>query len=171
MQNRRRRELLAWRPMTAADLPAVRAVAAVVHPDHPEDAAVFAERRRLHPAGCFVLAQGPRVVGYVLSHPWIAHETPALNTRLGGLPRTATTYYLHDLAVLPEARRSGAGTAIVARLIAHARGCRLTNLSLIAIAGSEGFWRRHGFAEVAAPDLAASLASYGAGARPMIRAV
>lgn len=160
---------MAWRPMAAADLPAVLAVAAVVHPDYPEDDAVFAERLRLHPAGCFVATQGTRVVGYALSHPWLAGQPPALNSRLGGLPRTTTTYYIHDVALLPDARRSGAGAEIVARLIAHARDLRLPEASLVAISGTAPFWRRLGFAEVAAPY--AKLASYDSGARLMARAV
>ncbi|NEW95116.1 GNAT family N-acetyltransferase, partial [Rhodopseudomonas sp. BR0M22] len=43
-----------WRGMTPADLPAVDAIAAVVHAAYPEDAAVFAERLALHPDGCLV---------------------------------------------------------------------------------------------------------------------
>ncbi len=44
-----------WRAMTPGDLPAVLAIADVVHPDYPEDAAIFAERLALYPAGCRVL--------------------------------------------------------------------------------------------------------------------
>jgi len=38
-----------WRPMLAADLPHVKALADAVHTAYPEDAAIFAERLRLIP--------------------------------------------------------------------------------------------------------------------------
>ena len=96
--------------MTAADLPAVNAIAAQVHVAYPEDAAVFAERLTLHPAGCCVLDGGTGVAGYVISHPWRIAEPPALDTLLGALPAPASTYYIHDIALLPAARRGGAAS-------------------------------------------------------------
>jgi len=44
--------------MTEADLPAALAIAEVVHPNYPEDPAVFTERLALYPRGCLVLVQG-----------------------------------------------------------------------------------------------------------------
>lgn len=46
---------LQWRPMTATDLPAVKALADLIHVAYPEDEAVFADRLAHHPPGCFVL--------------------------------------------------------------------------------------------------------------------
>ncbi|MDC7784204.1 GNAT family N-acetyltransferase [Rhodoplanes tepidamans] len=163
----------AWRPMVDGDLAAVLAVAAVVHPDLPEDRAVFAERRRLAPEGCHVLADPATpapggLAGYVVSHPW-AGAPPALDTLLGGLPERPTTWYLHDLALLPAARGGGAGATIVDRLAAHARAAGFTTLSLVAVGGSPGFWMRQGFSAVDDPALAEKLASYGAAARFMVR--
>ncbi|WP_349290972.1 GNAT family N-acetyltransferase [Rhodoplanes serenus] len=164
----------AWRPMTATDLDAVLATAAVVHPDLPESAAVFAERLRLWPAGCFVLDAGgdmtsvPAVIGYVVSHPWRSGAAPALDCLLGRLPDDAATHYLHDLALLPAARGSGAGGRIVTTLAAHARATGFSTLSLVSVGDSAGFWTRQGFAPVDDPALADKLASYGA-ARYMVR--
>jgi GNAT superfamily N-acetyltransferase len=155
--------------MTPSDLPRVGAIAAAVHAAYPEDAAVFAERLRLYPAGCRVLeADGP-VRGYVLSHPWRSGAPPALNSLLGALPKSPDTYYLHDLALLPEARGFGAGSAVVAALAEQARTKRLSTLSLVAVHGSAAFWRRHGFAAVEDAALAEKLRSYGADARFMVR--
>ncbi len=158
----------AWRPMTAADLPAVSAIAAEVHPDFPEDDAVFAERRRLFPSGCRVLAAGGRLAAYVVSHPWEAGSCPPLNALLGRLPEPASTYYIHDIALLPAARGTGAAGEIVGALKAEALGQGLADISLVAVNGSAGFWRRMGFAETSSPALAAKLASYGADARYMV---
>ena len=160
-----------WRPMTAADLPAVLAVASVVHPDYPEDEAVFAERLRLFPDGALVLDGPPGLCGYVVGHPWPRAAPPALNSLLGGLPAQAGCFYIHDLALLPEARGSGAGRAVVARLGEIAAQAGLPCLALVAIAGSLGFWQRQGFHAVHDLALAAKLASYDDAARYMERAL
>ncbi len=157
----------AWRAMTAADLAAVSRIAAVVHPDFPEDDAVFAERRELCPNGCRVLVHGDDLAGYVVSHPWMAGCCPPLNALLGALPDTADTFYIHDLALLPVARGSGAASAIVDHLRATARDAGFHRLGLVAVNNSAGFWRRQGFESVDGPGLDAKLASYGAGARYM----
>ncbi|MDU3046646.1 GNAT family N-acetyltransferase, partial [Bradyrhizobium sp.] len=110
-----------WRAMTVDDLASVDVIAARVHPSYPEDHAVFAERLRLHATGCRVLMTGGEIAGYVISHPWHLGEPPALNALLGGLPEAAATYYVHDLALLPDARGSGAASWIVAQLVRQAR--------------------------------------------------
>lgn len=159
-----------WRPMTAADLPAVMAIAAAVHPAYPEDPAVFVERLRLAPAGCHVLAsESSAPLAYLVSHPWPEGAVPALDTLLGALPEGETNWYLHDLALLPSARGTGAASAIVSMLVQQVRQAGYRSLALVAVNGSAGFWRRQGFAEVAEPALAAKLASYDGAACYMRR--
>lgn len=157
-----------WRAMTADDLAAVCAIADRVHVEYPEDSAVFAERLALYPQGCFVLELG-ELAGYVISHPWHFNVPPALNVSLGGIPQGASTYYLHDIALLPAGRGTGAASAIVSRLIDHAKAAGLANLSLVAVNASQSFWRKHGFRITNDPALASKLASYGAQARYMVR--
>lgn len=152
--------------MVTADLPEVDAVAARVHPDYPEDPAVFAERLALHPAGCLVLDE---VAGYVVSHPWHPGAPPKLNSLLGTIPADAATYYLHDLALLPAARGVGAGAAVVMQLARHAGTLGLSTISLVAVNASEPFWRRLGFAPAAIQP--SSLASYDGKARLMMRSI
>ena len=158
-----------WRPMTEADLPAVGALASLIHPDFPEDDAIFVERLRLYPAGCHVLAHGNALAAYVVSHPWIAGLPPALNDLLGALPTQPSTYYIHDLALAPSARGSGAGGQIVAQLAMRARTEALRTLSLVAVNGSERFWRHQGFTTVRVPELEAKLRSYSDDAQLMVR--
>ncbi|UFN49649.1 GNAT family N-acetyltransferase [Roseomonas sp. OT10] len=147
--------------MRAEDLPAVESVAAAVHADYPEGAAVFAERLRLFPAGCLVLEREGTVTGYVVSHPWHRSRPPALDTLLCALPGAPGTYYLHDIALLPAARGGGAAREALRRLEALAQRQGLAEISLVAVGGSAPFWRRQGFREVDDPALAAKLRSYG----------
>lgn len=155
-----------WRPMTDADLPQVLAIAAAVHPSFPEDAAVFAERLRLYPQGCHVLARDGTINGYVVSHPW-AGAPPALDTLLERLPPLPSIYYIHDLALLPAARRSGAANTIVTLLIDQARRENFATITLVAVNNSERFWRKHGFDVVRDETIAAKIQSYGEDARVM----
>jgi GNAT superfamily N-acetyltransferase len=156
--------------MTRADLGAVLAIAAEVHPDFPEEADIFAERLRLFGAGCRVLDFDGGIGAYLVSHPWRECEPAPLNAALGALPAVPDTYYIHDLALLPRARGTGTAGLAVADAIALARGLGLPSLSLVAVNGSTGFWARQGFAVVSDPLLDAKLASYGGGARFMTRA-
>ena len=157
-----------WRGMKPADLSAVNAIAAVVHAAYPEDAAVFAERLALHPGGCFVLDTAHGLGGYLISHPWHLKQPPALNALLGSVPLPASTYYLHDIALLPEARGGGAASAVIRELVRHAAGMA-DNITLVALSGTVQFWQRQGFARLADPALDAKLKSYDAEACYMQR--
>ncbi|WP_284341468.1 GNAT family N-acetyltransferase [Devosia nitrariae] len=163
--------LAAWRPLTPADLSAVEAIAADVHPDFFEEPAVFAERQRLYPKGTHILEAGGAPCGYVLSHPWRIASLPSLNSLLGSLPEDADTYYLHDLALLTRARGTGAAGRIVADLVAHARSEGFASMSLVAVNASQAFWERHGFAAKESPALAGKLESYEQSARFMVRSM
>ena len=158
-----------WRAMTTLDLPVVETIAASVHPAFPEDIAVFAERQRLYPDGTRLLELGGTPSGYILSHPWRFGALPALNSLLGVIPADADTYYLHDLALLPAARGTGAAAMIVGDMLRHARGAGFASASLVAVNGSLPFWYKHGFREVPAPELVQKLASYEAAARLMVK--
>ncbi len=160
---------MSWRPMTTGDLAAVQILADTIHVDHPEEPHVFAERLRLYPQGCRVLDVDARLIGYALTHPWRYGEPPALNSSLGQLPSDATTYYVHDVALLPEARGKGYAIAIGDWLIRHAGQGGFPNLSLVAVNGSQPFWERLGFEGAVIPGLEAKLLSYGPDAVLMVR--
>jgi ribosomal protein S18 acetylase RimI-like enzyme len=161
-----------WKPMLAAHLIQVEAMAAAVHLDYPEDPEVFADRLRLFPEGCFVAqASGSdALVGYSLSHPGELFRPPPLNSLLGALPQKSDCLYLHDVALLSTARGLGLGRALVKRLelIARARG--LGPLALTAVNASVRYWHGHGFDVIDPPAaLAEKLRSYGDDAAYMVR--
>lgn len=158
-----------WRSLTTLDLPAVQSIATKVHPAFPEDMAVFAERQRLYPEGARLLELGGQAAGYILSHPWRYGKLPALNALLGQVPADADTYYLHDLALLPSARGTGAAAMIVGDMLRHARKHGFATVSLVAVNGSIPFWYKHGFRIADMPELTEKLTSYEAAARVMVR--
>lgn len=158
-----------WRPMRPEDMPAVMGIAARVHPNFPEDIAVFAERQRLYPAGTHLLHQNETACGYLVSHPWNSGALPALNSLLHRLPPAADTFYLHDLALLPAGRGTGAARTIVGSMVEHARRGGFSSMRLTAVNGSAPFWRRFGFVVEDNIQAADDLRSYGEDARLMVR--
>lgn len=158
-----------WRPATEADLAAIVAIADKIHLAYPEDAATIAGRLRLYPAGCALFEREGRPLAYTLTHPWRYGDPPALNTMLDALPNIPTTYYIHDVALLPEARGTGAAAAIVNAIVDHAGKTGSRNLSLVAVNNSVPFWTRFGFEVTDEPSLRAKLLTYDADARFMVR--
>jgi len=162
---------MVWRPMTSQDLTQVQALADAIHVSHPEDPDVLAERQRLYPQGCFMLVEDGRAIGYALTHPWRFAEPPRLNRLLGAIPSPATTYYIHDVALLPTARGKGYAAQIAGLLVGHASEAGFDNLSLVAVNKSQVFWEKAGFRAIAVPDLRPKLSSYGPDAALMVRDV
>lgn len=158
-----------WRPMTVGDLADMQILADTIHVDHPEDADVFAERLRLYPQGCAVLEDESYLVGYALTHPWRYGEPPSLNSRLGNIPQNATTYYVHDVALLPQARGKGYAIQMGDWLLHLAEQEGFPNLSLVAVNRSQPFWEKLGFRVAVISGLEAKLQSYGPDAVFMVR--
>jgi GNAT superfamily N-acetyltransferase len=158
-----------WRAMKQTDLDAVMRIAAAVHPAFPEERRVMQERLMLHPAGCRILELNTQTAGYLLSHPWPYGEVPELNTLLGSVPALTDTYYLHDLALLPEARGGGHAATVVRAMRYQAWRQGYARLALVCVNQSEGFWRRQGFEWVNIPALHAKLLSYEPSARYLVR--
>lgn len=161
---------LSWRPMTAADLDAVTALAAVGFPNHFEGRECFANRLALNPSGCFILAgaqEPPR--GYLIAYPWRADDAPALNILVDRIPDAAAVMYLHDLTLDPQVQRAGWTRPIVERLATEARAAGWPALTLVAVNDAAPFWERRGFVAVDPPGMADRLAGYGPDARYMVR--
>lgn len=158
-----------WRPAYATELPAISAIAARIHPDLPERPEVFAEKMRLYPNGCLVLAADDEIVGYGISHPWMQQQIPPLDGFLEKLPDDADCLYVHDLAVLPNCR-GGVARAYVASVEALAHTSGIATLALVSVYATRPMWERFGFRPVTAgSELRAKLASYGESATYMLR--
>ncbi|MGY8665371.1 GNAT family N-acetyltransferase [Bradyrhizobium sp. UFLA05-109] len=155
--------------MEPDDLPKVKAIADRVHLNYPEDEAVFSERLELYPDGCFMLERArDGLAGYVVSHPWHFKKPIALNVLLGAVPEPASTYYIHDIALLAGARSHGAASEVVLKLIRRAKKARFRNLSLVAVNNSSKFWERQGFRTLDDQDLNHKLTSYDGRAKYMV---
>ncbi len=160
----------AWRHMHARDIAGVMAVAEQVHPDFFEEEAVFRDRLRLYPAGCFVYARDNGILGYGVSHPWRLDTVPALNSVLEKLPEDSSTYYIHDIALLPAVRSGGVASRVIELMAAQAEADGFLTMALVAVNNSWGFWEKKGFVTRDLPALAEKLKSYSDDAFYMVRA-
>ncbi|HWK42900.1 MAG TPA: GNAT family N-acetyltransferase [Croceibacterium sp.] len=131
--------------MRKDDVGAVTAISDAVHGDFTEPSSVYAERLELYPAGCFVLEHQDAIAGYLVSHPWLRESSPALGQPLGAIPGDTDTYYLHDIALLPVARGTGAGRGAIALIKAQALTGGFPDITLTAVNGADRFWAAQGF--------------------------
>ncbi|WP_454018567.1 GNAT family N-acetyltransferase [Azospirillum sp. Marseille-Q6669] len=158
--------------MEATDLDRVMAIAEIVHPDYPEDRAVFAERLALYPEGCAIAEADGLGVGYIVMHPGRLGVPPPLDSSLGALPAVPDCLYLHDVALLPAARGLGLGVAALERMNALAARQGFPWLALTSTPGARAFWDAQGFfPHEGGAGLAAKLASYGGGMTYMTKPV
>ncbi len=147
-----------WRPMIVADLARVNQIADIVHVNYPEDPAVFANRLALFPDGCLMAGDGALVLGYCIAHPGVIGLPPALDCVLDSLPAQADCLYIHDVALLPEARGRKLGVALAGLMEKVARAHGFDRIGLTAVNNSDGFWGALGYE----PQPCDKLASYGA---------
>lgn len=159
-------------PLRAGDMPAVmriqaRCYTAIV----PESLTSMSAKRQAAPHTCHAAWRQGELVGYLLSLPVRGLALPALDSPGCTIDPAADALYLHDLALAPAARGSGAGRALVRHALAVGARLGLRRALLVAIQGSAPYWRRQGFAALPPPTGAvrAKLASYGAQAQLMQR--
>lgn len=157
-----------WWPLAATDMENVAAIASLLHPSLPERPDILAEKNRLFPQGCRKLLVNARFSGYALAHPWLLASPPGLDRYLESLPATTDCLFIHDVAVLPQARGQGAAAAYLQMMEVVASAHGLSALALIAVHGTARLWHRFGFA--AADGLASGApAAYGSEAVYLIR--
>ena len=93
-----------WRELYVDDIESLVRMGDKIHPDLPESEQVFAERVRLFSEGCLALVEGEgdELLGYVISHPIIHRQPPALDRLPEQIAFNADQHYIHDLAILPR---------------------------------------------------------------------
>lgn len=156
-----------WQPLRAADMAQVDRIAGLIHAGLPERPEVLAQKRDLSPATCLKLTLEGHIVGYGLAHPWILFDVPPLDAFLDGLPPAPTCLYVHDVAILPEARGHRAAARFVAILDGQARALGVAHLACVSVYGTVGFWSGLGFETEDGPDSKEKLSRYGDSARYM----
>jgi GNAT superfamily N-acetyltransferase len=159
---------LDWQPLAHSDLDRICAIAACIHPSLPERPEVLAEKIRLFPHGCGKLLANRKMMGYGIAHPWMLNAIPPLDAFLGKLPAQPECLYIHDIAVLPEARGHNAAESYIHAIKILAANINIRSLALVSVYETDVLWNRFGFHIVRSDDLACKLATYGPTAQYMI---
>ncbi len=149
--------------MRLSDLPDVKRISDIVHCNLTEADAVFAERLRMFPQGCFMTDDG-----YAVAHPAHLGVPPELDELSYVCPPDANALHVHDVALLPHKQGAGLGSAVHSMMLAVARRENLRHATLIAVAGKHSYWERHGYRHASAVR-PASVSGYGVGAAYMAR--
>lgn len=133
-----------------------------------------------------------KIYGYAISHPIPFNQPPELDTLLGSvplLPGTVCTttenvdgdsdpskgahgqYYIHDIAILPEARGLGQAGSCISHLLGVAKKYGFKSSCLVSVYGTRKFWGRYGFLEAFCTDekLREKVKGYGEGAVFLVR--
>ena len=105
------------------------------------------------------------------SHPWMLRSIPPLDTFLERIPAKPECLYVHDVAILSDARGHGCSQALCQVYADLAKRSGMTRMALVSVYGTAPLWTKSGFAIVDDPSLDAKLASYGPTARYMIKTV
>ena len=156
--------------MVEADLAEVLRIQAACYTEIvPEGVAAYEAKLRAPGARCFVAEQAGTMLAYLVAVPVAWPALPALDDPHYVQPPDADALYLHDLAVDPRARGTGAGAALVQAFLAAVVADGWARAGLVAIQGSVPYWACFGFDTIATVDDAVrrKLASYGPDARLM----
>jgi hypothetical protein len=158
-----------WVALTSTDLDRVDEIAGSLHTGLPERTEVFAEKLTLFPAGCMKLV-APRgeMLGYGITHPWKLNSIPPLDEFLNGIPHDSNCLYVHDVAILSEARGQNASEKYIEKIAAIAKGTGISKLACVSVYGTDVLWEKVGFRIVDSAELAEKLATYGHTAKYMI---
>ena len=137
---------MVWCQLFPSNIRNLSQIADNLHPDLPEREQVFAERLKLFPDGCLALvgAEGGEICGYVISHPILRAQPPALDSLLGKIASDADQYYIHDLVIVPELRGHGFTWGCISKILTTVAKRHRTT-SLVSVYGTTSFWGRFGF--------------------------
>lgn len=160
--------MIIWEPLEPIDLPSVSTIADLVHLQLPERPDVFKEKLELFPQGCKKLIFEGKIAGYGLSHPWVLNSIPPLDTFLSKLPDHPDCFYIHDVAIVPDARGKNAADSFVKYLITLAARSGIGSISLVSVYMTTGFWKRFGFRVIKDIKLKDKLKPYGDTAKYMV---
>ncbi len=162
------------RELGHGDLAAVHRLQALCYPPgYQEPAAAFAAKLQASPRSLWG-ADHPVLAGdlmaYLICLPVCGLRWPGLHATTQPPAQGADALYVHDLSLHPDGRGQGLAQALVRHATAWARGQGLQRLLLMAVQGSQPYWRQQGFTPIPPAVLTqhgAELGSFGEQATAM----
>jgi len=119
-----------------------------------EDSGTFTRMIAVYPQGCLGVSVGGIRAGYVFFHPYHDNIVKPLDFQLA-LDGREDCMYLHDIAVHPRYRGMGLTRLLMEGFDRETRGEGFNVQCLVAVQGSQEFWRSNGF------EVVREIESYG----------
>ncbi len=116
--------------------------------DLQEDISLLRRKCELFPEGCWVVKSEGKVIGYLVSHPWLLSCPPMLGTYIESLPKAPDCLYLHDIGVVPRMAGKGVGREVIMKFKEFAGQKGYTVISLVAAMNTYEFWKKYKFGEI-----------------------
>lgn len=128
-----------------------------------EDPRAFATKLMASSETCWLALSNWQTVGYLVSVPVHLNSLPSLNALSFQTTAAADALYLHDLAIHPDFRASGAGRQLIHQFKQQTAQLGYKNMLLIAVQDSAAYWQGHGFKALQSlPDaIAKKVSSFG----------
>ena len=130
---------------------------------YQEKAESFISKIEISPDTCFGVLSGDKLVGYGISFPWFKDKVVNLDSSLNSIGGEPEILYIHDIAVDPDFRCLGIAKELLRLMFQEATLLELSSVTLVAVAGSNKYWARHGFMRTER-----KVEGYGSGAVEMI---
>ncbi|WP_160162620.1 GNAT family N-acetyltransferase [Hyphomonas neptunium] len=149
---------------------AVRVQAQAFTEDLRESPEVFADRLSRFGEYYRVAFMEGRMVGYMIGFPWKLGETLVNNEKFPADLPAPDCFYIHDIAILPEARGAGISKAMLEDAYKTAHRLGFDAVSLVAVGQSGSYWDNAGYVPytlVGPRKLERIVDIYGPGARLM----
>ena len=143
------------RPTKTSDYSAINAIGTASYPEnYRADELSFNSKMQGYPDGSFV-ADLDGIVGYVISFPYVIGKPCPINS-VFELELKPDCYYIHDLCVLDEFRGKGIANKLAERILE----IKWEVVALVAVMGSNKFWRKFGFRAFASLEYYGRKAEY-----------
>lgn len=108
--------------------------------DYYEGAESFFSKIKGCPEGCFVYIFDKKIVGYVISFPYVFEKSYPINS-FYQKTENPNCYYIHDLCIDKPYRKMGFAKKLVEKVLE----INFNPKTLTAVQNSENFWRSVGF--------------------------
>ncbi|QLG87519.1 GNAT family N-acetyltransferase [Chitinibacter bivalviorum] len=148
------------RQIQTKDLPSILDIQAACYPiELHEEYDTFLAKLQASPETNWLIEANGKILGYLFCHPWRGDAAPELNRVITSCPEIPDRFYLHDLAIHPQARGQNLSISLAHQALQWAQQMEYQNAMLVAVEGAEQFWQKLGF-EVSQQQ-SASLSQYG----------
>ena len=109
-----------------------------------EDQSVFEKMLLVFPEGAFLILDKDKLIGYIFFHPYTFGKIKSLNNSLM-LLGDENCLYIHDLCIHPNYRGLGLTKLFLDLFNQKTHFYKYNYQALVAVQGSEKFWRKFGF--------------------------